>query len=390
MSRYGIKDQVAIVGLGSTGFARDSGGRSELGLAAEAAVAAIRDAGLERHDIDGVVGTSIPAHRMCETLGLDDVTWFANAMIPVGNALVNAMHAVHAGLCETVLLYHSAYRTPWVSRAAARDPFRRNAASVFAPSGGRGDPDNVEGAGAYAAWASRYLYEYGVPREAFGRIAINARSNAAHNPLAAKREPIDMDDYLSARMIRDPLSMLDMDIPVDGADAFVLTTAARALDLPHRAVVVHAACAGLANPPGEDRLPGLRRHGQHVVVDFLRRNADFWLDDVDVYCPYDGFTVLTLAWLESAGWCGPGEAAEFVRSNWDDETNRILIGGRVPVNTHGGSLAEGGTQGSGHLREGVVQLRGDAGDRQVPDARRALITPGGFVFNAQGVMLRTE
>jgi acetyl-CoA acetyltransferase len=390
MSRYPVKDQVAIVGLGSTGFARDLDGRSELSLATEASIAAIHDAGLVRGDVDGVVGTAIPAHRMVETLGLDDVTWFANAVIPVGFALVNAMHAIHAGLCETVLLYHSLYRTPYVSRAAARDPFRRQAPSAFAPPPGRNDPDTIDGVGAYAAWASRYLHEYGVGREAFGRIAINDRSNASRNPLAAKRELIDMDDYLAARMIREPLAMLDMDVPVDGADAFVLTTAERARDLARPSVLLHAACAGIANPPGEDRIQGLHRHGQHVVVDFLRRNGDFWIDDVDVYYPYDGFTILTLAWLENSGWCGPGEAHDFVQQHWDAATNRILIEGRVPVNTHGGSLSEGATQGSGHVREAVTQLRGDAGDRQVPGAQRALVTPGGFFFNSQGVLLRRD
>ena len=109
-----------------------------------------------------------------------------------------------------------------------------------------------------------------------------------------------------------------------------------------------------------------------------------------MYFPYDGFSFITLSWIENVGWCGPGEGGAFVESHWDKDANRILIDGRIPVNPHGGALSEGGTQGSGHVREAVVQLRGQAGDRQVPDARTAFLTPGGFFFNAQGLVLRRD
>ena len=388
--RYPVQDQVAIVGVGSTGFSRDAGGRSQLGLAAEAAVAAIRDAGLAAADIDGVVGTAIPAHQMVTTLGLDDIVWYGNDSLPVGFGVVDAMNAIHAGLCETVLLYHSMFRTPFWSRAAARDPFRRNTGMALMLHGGRTDPETVEGAVGYAAWASRYMHEYGAPKETFGHVAINSRTNAADNPLAVRRDPITMEDYLAARMIREPLSLLDMDIPVDGGDALILTTAERARDLPHKPVLLHAACAGIVASPGEDQIPGLQRHGQHIVVDFLRSHSDIWIDDVDVYYPYDGFTIITLSWIENSGWCGPGEAGEFIRAHWDKDANRLLINGKVPVNTHGGALSEGGTQGSGHVREAVLQLRGEAGPRQVPWAKAALVTPGGFFFNSQGMVLRAD
>ena len=389
--RYPVKDKVAIVGIGSTGFARDSGGRSELSLAAEGAAKAIRDCGLQACDIDGVCGTSVPAHRMVATLGLPKVVWYSNASLPIGFGIVDAMSAIHSGLCETVLVYHSVFRTPFWSRAAALDPFRRTTgmAARLLP-GGRTDPETVGGAVGYAAWASRYIAEYGVSKEVFGRVAINDRTNAHDNPLAVRRDAITMDDYLAARMVREPLCMLDMDIPVDGGDAFVLTTAERAKDLPHKPVLLHAGCAGIVGSPDEDQIPGLHHHGQHVVVDFLKSRSDIWIDDIDVYFPYDGFTMLTLAWIENTGWCGPGEAGDFVAQHWDKETNRILINGKIPVNPHGGALSEGGTQGSGHVREAVTQLRGEAGPRQVQWAKSALLTPGGFFFNAQGLVLRVD
>jgi acetyl-CoA acetyltransferase len=321
---------------------------------------------------------------MVATLGLPSVTWYDNAVAPVGLAIVNAMNAVHAGLCQTVLVYHSMFRTPFWSRAAAGDPFRRGVAVPRV----RHDPETVAGPVGYAAWASRYIAEYGVSKEAFGYVAVNDRANAAGNPLAVRRDPITMEDYLAARMVREPLCLLDMDIPVDGGDAFVLTTAERAADRPHSPVLLHAACAGIVASPDEDQIPGLHHHGQHVVVDFLRSRSDVWIDDIDVYFPYDGFTIITLGWIENSGWCGPGDAGAFLADHWDATAGRILINGRVPVNTHGGALSEGGTQGSGHVREAVVQLRGDAAGRQVPDARSALVTPGGFFFNSQGIVLR--
>ena len=221
----------------------------------------------------------------------------------------------------------------------------------------------------YTAWASRYIHEFGVPREHFGYVAINDRSNAARNPAAALREPITMDDYLAARMIRWPLCLLDMDVPVDGADAFVITTAERARDLPLPPVLINAAALGTIDRNEEDQTPGLHRHGQHVVVEALRAKSDFWIDGVDVYFPYDGFSIITLSWIENAGFCEPGEAGEFIEANWDDDGSRILIGGRVPVNPHGGALSEGATQGSGHVREAVHQLQGLAGRRQVRGRR---------------------
>jgi acetyl-CoA acetyltransferase len=190
-------------------------------------------------------------------------------------------------------------------------------------------------------------------------------------------------------MIRDPLCLYDMDVAVDGADAFIVTTTERARDLPLTPVLINAAVLGQVSPNEEDQTTGLRANGQHVVIDTLKAKGDFWIDDVDVYFPYDGFTPIALNWIENAGWCGPGEAGDFLRQHWVAVDGRVLINGRVPVNPHGGSLSEGATQGSGHIREAVHQLQDRAGERQVDGARRALITAGGFFYNAQGLMLHT-
>ena len=389
MVRTPAKDQVAFVGVGTTGFRRDAGGRSSASLAAEASVAAIRDAGLTANDIDGVVvaaETGAPQpHQLAAMLELPTITHHARPAAVAGFALIDAVNAIVAGACDTVLVCLSMMRTPGMSRSSASDPFRRN----LSFGGPAPIPEHATMAQAYAAWASRYIYEYAARREDFGYVAVNDRTNARRNPLAAMQAPLTMDDYLAARMIREPLCLLDMDVPVDGADAFVLTTAERAKARPHRPVLVHAATAGLVGHNDEDQLLDLRRHGQHVVVERLKATSDIWIDDVDVFLPYDGFSIITLGWIENTGWCPPGGAGQFLERNWDKEANRVLINGRVPINPHGGSLSEGATRGSGHIREGVVQLRGDAGERQVEGARAALITPGGFFFNSQGIVLRT-
>ncbi len=386
MARNPIKDQVAFVGIGTTGFSRTSD-RTALALALDASTQAIRDAGLRAGDINGVVATSEPGapgpEALATALGLTDVTHFSKPTPVVMNSIVDAMNAVFSGSCDTVLVCTPVTRLPWNSRSAANDPFRRHLGSQPA----KGIPETIAMAPAYTAWASRYMHEYGVTKDPFGRIAVNMRTNATQNPLAAMRTPITLEEYHEARMIREPLCLLDMDVPVDGADAFVLTTVEQARQLQRPVVTIHAASVGLGTAH-EDQLPSLARHGQHVVVDSLKAKSDVWLDDVDVFFPYDGFTIITLAWFENVGYCPPGGADRFLADNWDRGGNRIVIDGRVPVNPHGGSLSEGATRGTGHIREAVVQLRGEAGDRQVPGAQTALVTPGGFFFNPQGAILR--
>jgi acetyl-CoA acetyltransferase len=377
---------VAIVGVGSTGFSRTNE-RTALALGLDAATQAVRDAGLTAADVDGIVAIGEPGapspQMFASSLGLDALTHWTRPAPVVMFSIVDAANAICAGSADTVLVVSSMLRLPWASRSAANDPFRRRTVTPTPTA-----PESVSMATGYTAWASRYLYEYGATREVWGRIAVNCRTNALQNPLAALRTPLTLDDYYQARMIREPLCMLDMDLPVDGADAFVLTSAERAKTLPHPAVLIHATATGMVGENTEDQLRSLARHGQHIVVEQLKAKGDFWIDDVDLFYPYDGFTIITTGWIENTGYCKPGAAGDFMREHWVDDQNRVLINGRVPINSHGGSLSEGGTRGTGHIREAVVQLRGEAGERQVEGARTALVTPGGFFFNSQGALLR--
>ena len=395
--RNPARDQVAVVGLGRSPYARDRAGCTPGSLVIDAAIAAIRDAGLSASDIDGICGSTVATQYVQAALGIGEVSWFANPATVIGNQFVAAVAAVHSGVCDTALVYHHAYRMPWSSRSAGRDPMRRRAGlglgdtrSLWGTGHVESGPNSMFGANAYAAWAGRYLHDYGYDRDVLGLVAINSRTNAGRNDNAVYRDPLTMDEYLAGRMVRDPLSVFDMDIPVDGADAFVVTTTERARDLPHRPVLVHAATLGHTDYGTEEQLRDLDHAGQMVVVDRLWARSELTLADVDVFYPYEGFSNIALSWIENVGYCGRGEGGAFVRQHWVEAEQRIVIDGRVPLNTHGGSLSEGGTQGAGHLHEACLQLRGDAGVRQVDGAAVALVTPGGYYFNSQGFLLRRD
>ncbi|MCX0272795.1 thiolase family protein [Nocardia zapadnayensis] len=389
-----LKDTVAISGIGRSPYARDRG-TTELSMVTDAVIEAIRDSGLPREAIDGVVGSGVmtggvDTATVVSALGLPNVTFWASAKPPIVNGLMSAVHAVAAGTCRAVVVYHSMYRL-------GAGKFRERAA--FGLPDGRAstgdghtdsEPWGMFGSTGYAAWASRYLTEFGRSREDLSLIPLNGRRNAADNPGAVMRTPMSREDYFGARMIREPLCLYDMDVPIDGADAFVITAADLAADLPTVPVLVHALAMGMTAHPEEHLTADLRDTGQQATAAALRARSDLWIDDVDVFLPYDGFSIITLRAFESYGFCADGEAGDFLRDNWDTGEGRILLRGRVPVNPHGGSLSEGGSQGAGHLREAVVQLRGDAGNRQVDGAASAMLTPGGFFFNAQGVVLRRE
>jgi acetyl-CoA acetyltransferase len=389
-TRNPAKDQVAFASAATTGFARSAGEVTQASLALDACVKAIEAAGIDKAEVNGLIGAENGFIQ--SALGIPEVNYYVGPGVPFGFAIANAVGAVASGQADVVLAYHSIYRNPSNSRSAANDPFRMaRFRGLLDGAGGDGfGPDSVSGAVGYTAWASRYLHEYRETRDLFGYIAVNDRSNAARNPVAVMSEPLTMDDYMAARMIRWPLCLLDMDVPIDGADAFIITTAERARDLALPPVLIHACTNGMVAQNEEDQTPSLAHHGQQTVIRSLRAKSDIWIDDIDLFFPYDGFSFITVSWIENVGWCEPGEARGFIEDNWDKEQRRILINGRIPVNPHGGGLSEGGTQGSGHTREAVHQLQGIAGERQVPGAEKAILLLGGFFFNSQGAVLRTR
>jgi len=275
---------------------------------------------------------------------------------------------VASGLCRHVLCF----RTVWESTHATLG---------LGSGGGRASGPLMEwrapfGAMSAANWiamnANHYFHRYGASRELLGWIAINGRTNAARNPAAIYREPMTMDDYLSARPITDPFGLYDCDVPCDGAVAIVVSDASVASDLPKPAIRVEAVGTQITERVSWDQ--DTLTHEPQVLgpAEHLWSRTSLRPDAVDVALVYDGFTFNAISWIEAIGFCGFGEAMD-----WMDEGRRIALDGDVPVNPHGGQLSEGRLHGFGFLSEAITQLRHEAGERQVADARTAVVTTGG-------------
>jgi acetyl-CoA acetyltransferase/uncharacterized OB-fold protein len=372
-------------------------GRSRLGrrlmtdplaLAVDACMDAIADAGLSPEDIDGLsTYPGAPSGSMTEggATAIEDAlrlrpTWInGGGELPgPGGSIITAMLAVASGLCRHVLCF----RTVWESTY----PSWRVDAGRGGGGGGGGRRRRVSGSmyewrhpfGAMSAahWigmnANQYLHRYGATRELFGHIAVNARANAARNPAAIYRDPLTLDDYFDARPITSPFGLYDCDVPCDASIAVIVSDAAFAADMMKPAVRVEAVGTQILERVSWDQ--GTVTHEPQVLgqAAHLWTRTDLRPADVDVALLYDGFTFNAVSWLEALGFCGIGEAAD-----WIDSGRRIALDGDLPVNPHGGQLSEGRTHGFGFVYEAVTQLRAEAGDRQVADARTAVVTSGG-------------
>jgi acetyl-CoA acetyltransferase len=233
--------------------------------------------------------------------------------------------------------------------------------------------------------ASHHFARYGTTRETLGWIAITQRANAALNPSAIYREPLSMDDYLSARLITTPFGLYDCDVPADGSVAIIVSARRAAEDLLRRPILVEAVGTQLTERTTVDQ--STITHQPHTLgpAAHLWTRTDLDPDDVDVALLYDGFSFNCVSWLEGLGFCEIGEAKDFL----DGGRNIAREGGVVALNPHGGQLSAGRTHGMGFVHEAVLQLRGDAGLRQVNDARVALATSGG-VSPAGAILLRRD
>jgi acetyl-CoA acetyltransferase len=397
--RNPLKDQVAIVGVGSAPYGRDLG-RSLLDLGLEAARNAIIDAGIEKEQIDGLCGNgmgTMVTHNagflsVQGALGIPKLDWVLNGWL--GSQLVYCAQAVFAGGCDYCLIVQADLRSAGISRSAANDPFRRRAAELgsIGMHAGHYSEAWVHSGEPYAAWINRYMHDYGAPREMLGMVAINNRQWASQNPAAAMRVPFTMEDYLSARIIREPLGMLDMDFPVDCAEALLLTTAERARDLAKPPVYIHALSLG-GTEIGEyyENTPAWNETAPWVAMERLWPRSDLTLDDIDLFYPYDGYTPLTIAYTEAAGFAPPGGTWDLFQDAWDEDLQKLKLRGRTWVSTGGGSMSHGRMGGFNYYGEAVQQLRGEATDgRQVDGAKTALLGIGSFFHDPAAVILRAD
>ena len=371
----------AIVGVGSSRFGRLPE-ESVLTLIGEALVEAVHDAGIEKSQIDGLlVQTGSPRgadyDTVAQVFGLNprfcSQTWSHGRFS--ATVLTHAALAVSSGLancvaCIMAVKNSTTGRLGEVNHPLAHEQLREG-----------GGPHSEEAqigmtspiAGAALAFLT-YCRRYGFDRELLGEIPTTFRRHAQLNPRASERRPMTMEDYRNARPIIDPLRLFDCSLVSDGAVCILVTRKDRIPDS-KRAVWITGAQGIQAGREsfifgplglGISQQSTQRRSLQEARNQEVYRRGGCGPEDVDTLGVYDSFATLPIYTLEDFGFCGPGEALGWIQGG------RIGLGGALPVNTNGGQLSEAQMNGWGQIREIVTQLRGEAGDRQIANARRGM------------------
>lgn len=382
----GRRHTAAFVGVGQSRLMRYDDVPLGL-LAVEACRAAVADAGLDMSQIDGIAciprqpydtaGAQIDGrdfvstHFLLRNLGIPSTRWGSNVDIMLAHSVAEAVNAVEAGACSYALVFralHSprgGYGHTTSAVAAGEQQFR-------APYG-RFPPAD------FAQMWTRYQSVYGSgSREQMATFVLQERKNgllweqgywAQYHP-----EPLTLDEYMSARMITTPFCLFDCDIPVQGCGAFVITTAERAADLSNApAYVLGTAAPYFASHENVvSRGHTLEMHEAcgRVIAANLWADSGLSTKDIQVANLYDGFSFITMLWLEALGFCGYGEAFDFIQDG------RITPDGELPLNPGGGNLGTGRLHGFNQLLESVLQVTGRAGKRQIDGADVAIATVG--------------
>jgi acetyl-CoA acetyltransferase/uncharacterized OB-fold protein len=383
-----FESKVALTGIGMSRVGRHLN-VDPVSLTVDACRKAVADAGLTMAEIDGLStypgGAVVGGHSEGGITALEESlrirpTWFNGGMETPGQSgsVVAAMLAVAAGLCRHVLCFRTVWESTWSDRLRAQ-AFESKTDGISRGQRIEGDFTawrNPYGAMSAANWiamnASNHFHRYGTTREALATIALNARRHAALNPDAIYREPLTREDYFAARMITTPFGLYDCDVPCDGSIAIVVSAIETAPDRPKPPVLVEAVGTQIIDRISWDQ--GVLSHEPQTVgpAAHLWSRTNLRPEDVDVAELYDGFTFNCLSWIEALGFCGIGEAGDFLA-----DAERIALGGQLPLNTFGGQLSAGRTHGYGFLQEAIVQLRREGGERQVAGAEVAVVSTGG-------------
>lgn len=369
-----LHDQAAIVGIGQTEFSKKSG-RSELQLAAEASLAAIKDAGLTPADIDGMGTFTLDTSDellLMRALGIQEVNYWSRA--PFGGAGANttvmqAAAAVASGAAKNVLIWRAFNERSGHRFGQPQDPGTTIGWNWYLPFG-LDTPAKI-----YSLTFQRYMDQYGYTNEDFGHYTVVARQHAATNPAAWFYErPITIEDHQNSRWIVEPiLRLLDCCQESDGGVAMVITTPERARDLPNPPVMIRAI------------VDSQLIHG-HVMFNYYQDNLAHYEEnyragarlyemsglrpeDMDIATLYENFSPIVFMQLEGFGFCKAGEAGDFIRGG------NIGLEGQIPVNPHGGLLGEAYIHGVNNILEGVRQIRGQAVN-QIANAEHALVAGG--------------
>jgi len=377
MTEYAEKN-CAITGIGLSNVSRQAT-RSALQLTIDAAMEAIKDAGLRREDIDGIASwpgsdenetgfSPVGTPQLQDALRLK-VNWYGAGREAPGQygAVFNAIGAIAAGLCRNVLIFRTMYE------GTARKKF-------FANSLMKGNRQ----AGTYLWYApyhlysislqqslmfNKYVHKSGIKPEQIGQIAVNQRRNASLNPAAIYRTPITIDDYMNSQIITTPLRIYDCDVPIDGSTAIIVSRMDVARDLPNPPVKIEAIGSCMKYRNSWHQLDCLDTQAQPKVAEMMWGRTDLTVDDVDMAQLYDGFSFHTINWLENFGFCEKYGAKDFIENG-----TRIALEGELPVNTGGGALSAGRLHAFGALHETCTQLWGRGGERQVKGDPKVVAT----------------
>jgi acetyl-CoA acetyltransferase len=375
-----LRGRVAIVGAAESDEMGKLPNKSAFALHAEAARNALADAGLRKDDVDAIFSAGLwMAGETAEYLGIRP-RYLDGTQIGGCSFIAHVEHAaaaIDAGLCEVALITHGESGASRVGMPGTRFGPDSTRLQFEAPFGLAGPPTG------YALAAARHMHEFGTTSEQLAEVAVATRKWAALNPRAMMRDPLSIDDVLASRLIAWPLHLLDCCLVTDAGGAVVVTSAARARDLPKKPVYVLGTGEAsthvmVSQMPDFARWDAARISGERAFAAAGLRPAD-----VDLAMLYDAFTIVPVMALEALGFCKPGEGGAFVSGQ------RTAPGGDFPMNTNGGGLSytHTGMYGIFTLIEAVRQLRGECGARQVAGCRTALCHGLGGMFSAAATLL---
>ena len=372
-----LRGKAAVVGIGTAGCG-EAPGRSAIELLAEASLAALDDAGLSLAEVDGLfTATSVhafPTLSVAEYLGLRP-RFFDGTNVGGSSFEAHLLHAalaLDAALCDVALIcYGSNQRTAGGKLVSMSEP------QVWEAPYRPRHPIT-----AYALAASRHMHVFGTTREMLADVAVAARAWANLNPAAFARGPLTRQDVLASRMVSDPLTVLDCCLVTDGGAACVMTRADRARHLRHKPAWFLGG-AGAQWHRAISMMPDLTITAASESGPRAFAAAGLTPADVHLAMLYDAFTINTILFLEDLGFCPKGEGGRFVQDG------AIAPGGRIAVNTNGGGLScvHPGMYGLFLIVEAVTQLRGQAGERQLPVCDVALVHGNGGTLSSQVTVL---
>jgi len=378
-----LSKRVALVGVDESDQIGICEGKTALQLHAEAARNALRDAGLTLADVDGLFTAGPSVMGLAEYLGVQP-EYMDGTTVGGSSFVIDVEHAaaaINAGLCSVALITHGemgySARRGRASRGMQRMIDPESAMAQFELPYGVGGPPSV-----YSMAAMRHMHQYGTTHEQLAEIAVATRKWAQLNPKAFMRDPLTIDDVLSSRWIAYPFHIYDCCLVTDAGGACVVVGAERARELAKQPVWVlgsgeSTTHQSMVNNPDLTRTPA-RYSGERAF-----KMAGLTPKEIDVVEVYDSFTYTVLVTIEELGFCAKGEGGPFLANQ------RSAPGGDFPMNTNGGGLSytHPGMYGMFLIIEAVRQLRDECGERQVPNARTALVNGTGGSLSSTGTLI---